>query len=65
MLVRLGSWVRWQPSWWSALELGPFAQVLQNPYRAVDDWAQLLGGRQMGAVGGVTVDPMVTISGQW
>ena len=33
------------------------AQALPNPYRAVDDWAQLPGGRQMGAVGGVAVDP--------
>ena len=33
-----------------------FAQVLPNPYRAVDGWAQLPDGRKMGAVGGVTVD---------
>ena len=33
------------------------AQALPNPYRAVDDWAQLPDGRQMGAVGGVTIDP--------
>ena len=33
------------------------AQALPNPYRAVDDWAQLPSGRQMGAVGGVAVDP--------
>ena len=32
-------------------------QALPNPYRLVDDWAQLPGGRQMGAVGGVTMDP--------
>jgi DNA-binding beta-propeller fold protein YncE len=34
-----------------------FAQSLPNPYRAVDDWAKLPAGRQMGAVGGVTMDP--------
>ncbi len=34
-----------------------FAQVLPNPYRAVDGWAQLPDGRTMGAVGGVTTDP--------
>ena len=33
------------------------AQALPNPYRAVDDWAQLPDGRQMGAVGGVAIDP--------
>ena len=33
------------------------AQALPNPYRAVDDWARLPDGRQMGAVGGVAVDP--------
>ena len=33
------------------------AQVLPNPYRQVDGWASLPGGRTMGAVGGVTMDP--------
>jgi sugar lactone lactonase YvrE len=33
------------------------AQVLPNPYRAVDAWAKLPDGRQMGAVGDVTMDP--------
>jgi DNA-binding beta-propeller fold protein YncE len=33
------------------------AQALPNPYRAVDPWAQLPAGRQMGAVGDVTIDP--------
>ena len=33
------------------------AQALPNPYRLVDDWAQLPGGREMGAVGKVSVDP--------
>ena len=33
------------------------AQVLPNPYRAVDGWAQLPEGRTMGAVGDVTTDP--------
>ena len=37
--------------------LGTGAQALPNPYRLVDGWAKLPGGRQMGAVGGVTVDP--------
>ena len=31
-------------------------QALPNPYRAVDGWAKLPAGRQMGAVGGVKVD---------
>jgi len=34
-----------------------FSQSLPNPYRVVDDWAQLPDGRRMGAVGGVTMDP--------
>lgn len=33
------------------------AQALPNPYRLVDDWAQLPDGREMGAVGKVAVDP--------
>ena len=33
------------------------AQVLPNPYRQVDGWASLPGGRTPGAVGGVTMDP--------
>jgi len=33
------------------------AQVLPNPYRQVDGWATLPGGRTMGAVGGITMDP--------
>ncbi len=37
--------------------VGAFAQVLPNPYRAVDGWAQLPDGRTMGAVGDVTIDP--------
>jgi hypothetical protein len=32
------------------------AQPLPNPYRLVDDWAKLPGGRQVGAVGDVDVD---------
>ena len=28
-----------------------------SPYRLVDNWAQLPGGREMGAVGKVTIDP--------
>ena len=34
-----------------------FPQALPNPYRAVDGWAKLPDGRQMGAVGGIDVDP--------
>ena len=33
------------------------AQVLPNPYRQVDGWSSLPGGRTMGAVGVVTMDP--------
>ena len=33
------------------------SQALPNPYRMVDGWAQLPDGREMGAVGGVTMDP--------
>ncbi len=38
----------------------PFAASAQSgpsPYRLVDGWARLPGGRQMGAVGKVTMDP--------
>lgn len=34
-----------------------FAQALPNPYRMVEGWAQLPGGRPIGAVGKVTIDP--------
>ena len=34
-----------------------FSQALPNPYRIVDDWAQLPSGREMGAVGDVMMDP--------
>ncbi len=34
-----------------------FGQSGPSPYRTVDDWAKLPGGRQMGAVGKVTIDP--------
>lgn len=38
--------------------VGPaFGQALPNPYRAVDDWAAFPGGREIGAVGDVAVDP--------
>jgi len=42
----------------TALSTGtePAAQALPNPYRAVDGWAKLPAGRQMGAVGDVTLD---------
>ena len=42
-------------SLWTGADM--FAQALPNPYRLVDGWAKLPDGRQMGAVGGVTVDP--------
>ena len=34
-----------------------FAQVLPNPYRIAEGWAQLPNGRPMGAVGKVAIDP--------
>ena len=34
-----------------------FAQVLPNPYRIVEGWAQLPNGRPMGAVGKASIDP--------
>ena len=34
-----------------------FAQPYPNPYRMVEGWAKLPEGRNMGAVGGVTIDP--------
>ena len=33
------------------------AQSLPNPYRMVDGWAQLPGGKPIGAVGKVAIDP--------
>ena len=33
------------------------AQSPPNPYRAVDGWAKLSGGREIGAVGDVDIDP--------
>ena len=33
------------------------AQNSQNPYAIVDGWAKLSGGREIGAVGKVTIDP--------
>jgi len=33
------------------------AQALPNPYRMVDGWAQLPGGKPIGAVGKVAIDP--------
>jgi DNA-binding beta-propeller fold protein YncE len=32
-------------------------QAMPNPYRAVDDWAKLSGGREIGAVGDIDIDP--------
>src|SRR5688572_8318848 len=32
------------------------AQALPNPYRLVDGWAKLPGGRELGAVGDVDID---------
>ena len=50
--------------WGGALALGlvvlteaAAAQSGPSPYRLVDDWVQLPGGREMGAVGKVTMDP--------
>jgi DNA-binding beta-propeller fold protein YncE len=39
------------------LPRAPLGQVLPNPYRIVDGWAQLPNGRPMGAVGKVSIDP--------
>ena len=36
---------------------GLVAQVGPSPFRTVDGWAKLPGGREMGAVGDVTIDP--------
>ncbi len=36
---------------------GLAAQVGPSPFRTVDGWAKLPAGRQMGAVGDVTIDP--------
>jgi hypothetical protein len=33
-----------------------FAQALPNPYRIVDGWAKLPGGKPLGAVGKATID---------
>ncbi len=41
---------------WLGTGVEAVAQALPNPYRAVDGWAQLPDGRQMGAVGGITTD---------
>ena len=41
---------------WLGTGVEAVAQALPNPYRAVDRWAQLPDGRQMGAVGGITID---------
>jgi DNA-binding beta-propeller fold protein YncE len=51
-------------SWWLAASLmipvageAAVQSSSSNPYRLVDNWAQLPGGREMGAVGKVTIDP--------
>ena len=41
---------------WLGTGVEAIGQALPNPYRAVDGWAQLPDGRQMGAVGGITTD---------
>ena len=41
----------------TTLAEGVVAQVGPSPYRTVDGWAKLPGGRPMGAVGDVTIDP--------
>ena len=33
-----------------------WSQALPNPYRLVDGWAKLPGGRELGAVGDVDID---------
>jgi DNA-binding beta-propeller fold protein YncE len=39
------------------VDAAALAQALPNPYRAVRAWANLPGGREMGAVGDVAIDP--------
>jgi DNA-binding beta-propeller fold protein YncE len=39
-----------------AIEAQPSGQSLPNPYRNVRQWSKLPGGRQMGAVGDLTLD---------
>ena len=41
----------------ATLASGLVAQVGPSPFRTVDGWAKLPAGRQMGAVGDVTIDP--------
>jgi DNA-binding beta-propeller fold protein YncE len=36
---------------------GALAQAMPNPYRQVEGWAKLPGGRQIGAVGDIDIDP--------
>src|SRR5262247_2757326 len=36
--------------------IAALAQALPNPYRLVDGWAKLPGGREIGAVGDVDID---------
>jgi len=55
--------VRFLLCWWLSVVIALFAsaptmaQSLPNPYRNVDNWAKLPHGREMGAVGGVAIDP--------
>ena len=53
---RTGSVVALAALTWLGTSAPAVGQALPNPYRAVDGWAQLPNGRQMGAVGGVTTD---------
>ena len=39
-----------------AASAASYAQPLPNPYRLVDGWAKLPGGREIGAVGDVDID---------
>ena len=56
-ISRIGLLAVWAMLAWVGMASEAVAQALPNPYRAVDGWAQLPEGRQMGAVGGVTVEP--------
>ena len=53
---RTGSVVALAALTWLGTSAPAVGQALPIPYRAVDGWAQLPNGRQMGAVGGVTTD---------
>src|SRR5262245_25314723 len=56
-LQRLAVVVGLALAWSEPIRWTVSAQVLPNPYRIVEGWAQLPNGRAMGAVGKVAMDP--------